>query len=204
MVAHLRYAGQGATTQRAALEEILRADPVVMGALEQARALALPGWRIVAGALYNTVWNALTGRPRGHGIKDIDLFYFDASDLGYEAEDRVIRRAAAHFGDTSPPVEVRNQARVHLWYEHRFGHPIAPLRSTDRSIGEFAALTHCVGVRLGAGGRLDICAPYGLDPIFAFRLAPNRRNRNAGTYAEKAARAKALWPELTVEPREDT
>jgi len=203
MAAHLRYAGQGETTQRAALEEILRADPIVMGALELARALALPDWRIVAGALYNTVWNALTGRPSGHGIKDIDLFYFDATDLGYEAEDRVIRRSAAHFGDRKPPVEVRNQARVHLWYEAHFGHRIAPLLSTDDSIARFAALTHCVGARLEPDDRIDISAPYGLDPIFAFRLVPNRLNRSAGTYAAKAARIRALWPELTVDPWEN-
>jgi GNAT superfamily N-acetyltransferase len=200
--AHLRYAGCDPATQRAAFEDILRADPLIWRVLERARALALPDWRIVAGALYNTVWNALTGRPSGHGIKDIDLFYFDASDLSYEAEDRVIRRAADRFSGDGPPVEVRNQARVHLWYEAHFGHPIAPLRSTDHSIGQFAALTHCIGARLEPDGRLDIHAPYGLDPIFAFRLVPNRHSRSAGTFAVKAARASALWPELTVEPWE--
>jgi hypothetical protein len=202
MTDHLRYAGRDAATQRAAFAAILLADPLIRRVLNEARALALPDWRIVAGALYNTVWNALTGRPSGHGIKDIDLFYFDPSDLSYEVEDRVIRRAAAHFTLEDVPVEVRNQARVHLWFEAHFGHPIAPIRSTDLSIGQFAALTHCVGVRLGADGRLDIHAPYGLDPIFAFRLVPNRRNRNSGTYAEKAAHARALWPEITVDPWE--
>ncbi|MGR3717634.1 MAG: nucleotidyltransferase family protein, partial [Thermohalobaculum sp.] len=122
MTAHLGYAGRDAATQRAALEAILRADPLIWRALEQARALALPDWRIVAGALYNTVWNSLTGRPSGHGIKDIDLFYFDPGDLGYEAEDGVIKRGAAHFSNDGPPMEIRNQARVHLWYEARFGH----------------------------------------------------------------------------------
>ncbi len=203
MTPHLRYAGRDAATQRAALEAILRADPLIWQALEQARALALPDWRVVAGALYNTVWNSLTGRPSGHGIKDIDLFYFDASDLGYEAEDHVIRRGAAHFSNDAPPVEIRNQARVHLWYEARFGHPIAPLCSSDDSIGRFAALTHCVGVRLEADGRLDIHAPYGLDPIFAFRLIPNPANASSGTYAEKAERVRAHWPEITVEPWQD-
>jgi hypothetical protein len=202
MAHHLQYAGRGDEAQLAAFEAILRADPLVTGALERARGLALPQWRIVAGALYNTVWNALTGRPPGRGIRDVDLFYYDGADLSWEGEDRVIRRAAARFGEAPPPVEIRNQARVHLWYEGRFGHPIAPLRSTDHSTAEFAALTHCVGVRLEADGRLDICAPYGLEPIIAFRLVPNRRNRSAGTYAEKAARARALWPELTVEPWE--
>ena len=203
MTGHLRLAGASADRQRAALEAILRADPLIWRALREARALDLPDWRIVAGALYNTVWNSLTGRPSGHGIKDIDLFYFDAGDISYEAEDSVIRRGAAHFSNDGPPVEIRNQARVHLWYEARFGHPIAPLRSSDDSIGRFAALTHCVGVRLEADGRLDIHAPYGLDPIFAFRLIPNPLNASSGTYAEKAERVRAHWPEITVEPWQD-
>ena len=197
MTGHLRYAGQDAATQQAALEEILRADPLIWRALEQARAVALPDWRIVAGALYNTVWNALTGRPSGYGIKDIDLFYFDASDLSYQAEDRVIWHAATHFPTGGPPVEVRNQARVHLCYEAHFGRAITPLSSTDHSIGQFRALTHCVGARLTPDGRLDIHAPYGLDPIFAFRLIPNPRNPSTGSYAEKVARLQKTWPEIT-------
>jgi hypothetical protein len=200
MSAHLRLAGASADRQCAALEAILRADPLIRRVLREARDLALPDWRIVAGALYNTVWNSLTGRPSGHGIKDIDLFYFDPGDLGYEAEDSVIRRGATHFAPDGPPVEIRNQARVHLWYQARFGHPIAPLQSSDDSIARFAALTHCVGVRLEADGRLDIHAPYGLDPIFAFRLIPNPLSASSGTYAEKAERVRAHWPEITVEP----
>ncbi|HUS53550.1 MAG TPA: nucleotidyltransferase family protein [Thermohalobaculum sp.] len=200
MTDHLRYAGTDAATQLAALEAILRADPLIWRALDKARALALPDWRIVAGALYNTVWNALTGRPSGHGIKDIDLFYFDASDLSYQAEDRVIQRAAAHFLTDGPPVEVRNQARVHLWYESHFGHPIAPLTSTDHSIGQFQALTHSVGARLEPNDRLDIHAPYGLDPIFAFKLIPNRSVSDPDSHAKKSARLQGIWPEITIEP----
>ena len=200
MSTHVRYAGQDAATQRVALEEILRADPLIWRALNQARAFALPDWRIVAGALYNTVWNSLSGRPSGHGIKDIDLFYYDTADLSYEAEDRVIQRAATHFVSNDPPVKVRNQARVHLWYEAHFGHSIAPLISCYDSISRFAALTHCVGVRLQPDGQLDIHAPYGLDPIFSFRLMPNPLNASSGTYAEKAERNRTLWPEITIDP----
>ncbi len=97
-------------------------------------------------------------------------------------------------------MEIRNQARVHLWYEGHFGNPIAPLVSSDHSIGQFAALTHCIGVRLDPDNRPDIHAPYGLDPIFAFRLIPNPLNASSGTYAEKAERVRAHWPEITVEP----
>ena len=111
---HLRYSGLPFEAQREALFIIVSADPLVSDALARARSLNLPDWLVVSGVLYNSVWNHLTGKPSGYGIKDVDLFYFDDSDLSYEAEDAVIRRAARPFEGLQLPVEVRNQARVHL------------------------------------------------------------------------------------------
>ena len=88
-----------------------------MHLLYRLRSLRLPQWRLVAGCLYQTVWNVLTDRPRGTGIKDYDLIYFDQDEPSWEAEDAVIRRVAAATRDCVGPVEVRNQARVHLWFE---------------------------------------------------------------------------------------
>jgi hypothetical protein len=181
------------------LERILRADTVVWPAIERARDLGLPDWMVVSGALYNTVWNHLTGKPPGHGIKDIDLFYHDASDLSWQAEDAAIKRGAALFADIPVPVEIRNQARVHLWYKQRFGGDVPAFRSSAHSLEYFASRTHAVGVRLGKDDRLTVAAPFGLDPIFSFRMVPNRTTDNSRTHTEKAARAKALWPELVVE-----
>ena len=127
-MSHLRYSGLSFETQRAAFLAIVSADPLVRDALARARALALPDWLVVSGALYNSVWNHLTGRPSGYGIKDVDLFYFDDSDLSYEAEDVVIRRAAQHFKGLALPVEVRNQARVHLWYPQNSASPARAIR----------------------------------------------------------------------------
>jgi len=45
------------------------------------------------------------------GINDIDVFYFDDSDIGWDAEDRVIRAVDARFAGVPVPVQVRNQAR---------------------------------------------------------------------------------------------
>ena len=33
---------------------------------------------LVSGALFQTVWNRLTNRPLDYGIRDYDIFYFDA------------------------------------------------------------------------------------------------------------------------------
>ena len=81
-------------TLEARLEAVVRATPDLMTVLATARDLALPDWLIFSGAVYQPVWNHLTGRAPAYGIKDYDLAYFDGSDLSYEAEDAVIRRVA--------------------------------------------------------------------------------------------------------------
>jgi uncharacterized protein len=110
----------------------------------------------------------------------------------------VIRRGHDVFRGLAKPVEIRNQARVHLWYESRFGQKRAPLKSCEQSIEQFASRTHAVGVRLGAAGELELHAPYGLDDIFSFRITPNTAMDNRATHEAKGARARATWPEITV------
>lgn len=198
MDAHLRYAGLPADRQAAAFRGIAWADPIVRGALEAAQALGLPDWWIVSGVLYNAVWNALTGRLPGYGTRDIDLFYHDGSDLSWEAEDRIITAAAPAFAHLPLPVEVRNQARVHLWYPEKFGRSCPAYVSCEHSIRHFASKTHAVGLRLEPGGGLSLVAPFGLDDVFSFRVTPNHALDNRATHAEKAARARANWPEIEI------
>ena len=104
------------------LAAIVRGAPSLMRVLLTVRALDLPDWLIMSGAAYQRVLNALTKRAPDYGVKDYDLGYFDASDISYEAEDAVIRRVAAAFDEPlRSAVEVRNQARVHVWFESHFG-----------------------------------------------------------------------------------
>lgn len=182
------------------LAERIQASPRLMRVLTISRDLALPDWRIVSGAVYQTVWNSLTGREPDYGIKDYDLFYFDGADISYEAEDVEIKRAAALYPtELSPLVEVRNQARVHLWFEAHFGESYAPLSCTDEALQRFVAPAFAVGVRLEADGRLGVAAPFGLDDLFALRLRPNPRRGLARGWDKVTASAKARWPEVSIE-----
>ena len=145
------------------LTAILRATPPLMHVLSVARHLCLPDWLVFSGAVYQPVFNHLTGRLLDYGIKDYDLGYFDASDLSYDAEDAVIRRVKAAFDEPlRRMVEVRNQARVHLCVEAKFGEPYAPLSCTAEALERFASATFAVGIRLEADDRLHIEAPFGL------------------------------------------
>jgi hypothetical protein len=183
------------------LEAIVRGTPGLMQVLRTARDLDLPDWLIMSGAVYQPVLNHLTGRPPDHGLKDYDLGYFDASDISYEAEDVVIRRAAAAFEEPLRNlVEVRNQARVHVWFEGKYGEAYPPLQCSAEALGRFVSPMFAVGVRLDAGDRLTIEAPFGLADLFAMRLRPNRSRPVIAGYERIAARAKARWPEIVVEP----
>ena len=183
----------------ARLVEIVRATPGLMHVLRVTRDQNLPDWRIVSGAVYQAVWNAVTGREPDYGIKDYDLAYFDVSDISYEAEDVVIKQVAAAF---APPfdelVEVRNQARVHLWFRDRFGEDYDPLGSTDEALSRFVAPAFAVGVRLEADDRVTVAAPFGLEDVFSLTLRPNPLRGLARGWARTVENARGRWPEVTV------
>ncbi|CTQ52321.1 hypothetical protein LP7551_00838 [Roseibium album] len=182
------------------LKQILKTVPHVMEILRTIKDLKLPDAWLVSGGIYQTVWNVLTGRPYFHGIKDFDVIYFDGTDQSYEAEDAVIKKVAAALPDLANLLETRNQARVHLWYQQRFGRPYRPLDCAMDSLTTYASRTHAVAARMDRNNELDVHAPFGLANLFGMRLVPNYSQPNPETYAEKAARMKALWPELTVVP----
>jgi hypothetical protein len=177
--------------------ELVQRNPVVVEVLKRADALSLPDWYLAAGCLFQTVWNVLAGEEPTRGIRDYDLMYFDDSDLSWDAENEVIKRAAVAFAGCGGEVEVRNEARVHLWYEDHFGVPCDPYENSEAAIDSFAASACSVGIRL-RDGRPHVYAPYGLDDMFDFVLRPNPAIAPRATYETKAARWLELWPRLTV------
>lgn len=180
------------------LSDIVRADAGLMHVLTTVRGLGLSDWRVFSGAVYQSVWNAVTGRPAGYGARDYDLGYFDP-DVSWDAEDVVIKRVAAAF---DPPfrdmVEVRNQARVHLWFEGKFGEPYEALAGTDEALARFVAPAFAVGVRLEADDAISVAAPFGLEDVFAMTLRPNPHRPLAKGWDRAVANAQARWPEVRV------
>lgn len=179
-------------------------NPIIVALIERLRELAIPDCWVTAGALMQTVWNALEGRAPTSGIKDYDVFYFDP-DTSWEAEDRVIQRAAAAFADLDAEIELRNQARVHLWFDQKNGTDGYPrLTSARHGIDVFLETPTMFGIHPSGGGAFDIYAPLGFDDLFGLVHRPNPRALpgQAARYAEKASRRKALYPRLTVVPWE--
>jgi hypothetical protein len=179
---------------------LVEADPDIAGMLTAMSSFGAPDLWLVSGALFQTVWNALEGRPRRHGINDYDLFYFD-DDTSEEAEDLWIKRAAKHFAFAPCAVQLRNQARVHLWYREKFRIPEYPqLRSSCDGVRQFLVQASVVAVRPKPDKTLDLFAPLGVDDIFDRILRPNPlwRGRPRREYLAKVERYMRDWPSLKI------
>ncbi len=177
------------------MRSLMLANPVNREILRRLPELELDQAYLTAGCLFQAVWNHQSGAPPEARVRDYDIFYFDPEDLSYEAEDAVIRRAELLLADLGVTVEIRNQARVHLWYEQRFGSPCPKLRSSKDGIGRFLVECTCVGIEAASGA---LHAPFGLDDLWQGRLRQNSRTPNPALFAAKAADYQARWPFLTI------
>ncbi len=115
-------------------------NPVNEAIAEELLRRALPDAWIVSGCLVQICWNMKTGRAVDHGINDYDIFYFDP-DTSWQAEDAVIRHLQARLGHLEVKIEVRNQARVHLWYPQKHGLPYPALHCSADGFDQFLTKT---------------------------------------------------------------
>jgi len=166
----------------------------ILGRFEE---IALPDSWLVSGCIAQTILNLLCGRPAEFGIKDVDLIYFDEQDLSAEAEAGHERRVGDLFRDLPLKLDVKNQARVHLWYKERFGYTIKPYSSSVDAIATFPTTATSVGIRRLLGN-FECCAPFGLDDLFGLIVRPNKRQVTRSIYEMKTDRWRLIWPALTV------
>ncbi|WP_425523415.1 nucleotidyltransferase family protein [Rhodomicrobium vannielii] len=96
-------------------------------------------------------------------------------------------------------VQIRNQARVPLWYEGKFGVPYPPVRAASDTIDRFPCKTSAVGIRC-EGNRLQLRAPFGVTLMLNGVLVPNPVLPIPEVYATKIRRWQAVWPELVANP----
>lgn len=183
------------------LKKILEENKGIQEILKRAPLFEMPNWYLGAGCIANTVWNAKHGFDLNLGIYDFDLVYYDSSDISYEGEDHYICRSKALFKHLPAPLEIRNQARVHLWYEKHFGYKIKPYSSVEDAIKSWPTTTAtCIGVKYDDRGKFIVYAPYGLDDLFRMIVRPNKVQITKEIYLNKVRRWVKIWPKLQIIP----
>ena len=181
------------------LIEIAMTNPANAEIARRLPSLGLNQCMLTAGCLFQAVWNQQAGHPAAWGVKDYDVFYFD-EDVSWEAENEVINLARQLFHDLDVNLEIKNQARVHLWYAQRFGKAYPRLQTARDGIDRYMVAGTCIGLDVLTG---EVYAPYGLRDVEEGLLRINPLNPQPDLFEHKALSYQARWPWLKIVSDED-
>ncbi len=99
------------------------------------------------------------------------------------------------LGDFPLWLDIKNQARVHLWYKEKFGYDILPYESLEAAINTWPTTATAIGVRKIKKDWV-IYAPFGLKDVMNLRVIANSRSITEEIYMNKVMKWKTKWPEL--------
>jgi len=176
------------------LTKIIRSNNIFMNILRAARELNLPDWFIAGGAPRNLVWEHLYGKGDTRPWKDIDMIYFDDSNLS-EAQEKEYQAKVQKLLP-SEEWDVVNQARVHLW---KTADPVKLISCTD-AISRWLETATCIGVKLEADDSLTFTLPLGAHDLLNGIVRKGPNNPDLKAFNQKLIERGWLkkWPKLKL------
>jgi hypothetical protein len=165
-----------------AIEEslaILREHPWFMAALDVVSDMGLPQWCIGAGVIRNIVFDYLDGGSTTP-IRDVDVAYFDLSDLSEHKDREYEDILKARMPDV--PWEVTNQAAVHLWFHKKFGYRVPPVNGIEEAVATWPETCTAVAVTKVRKDEYKVYAPCGLEDLFGMVIRRNPERVDLRTY----------------------
>lgn len=185
------------TKQMNLLQDILKNNVYLYDTLERIAVMENKTMYLASGSIAQTVWNYQENRPLMEGISDFDIIYFD-EDLSYETEDKVIKSIKSMTKDIPVKLDIKNQARVHLWIKEKWKREMEhPYTSSEDAIRSWSSTASCTGIQL-VNGELKIFAPYGLNDIFGQIMRPNKEKVFKELYDIKVKKWKKNFPFLNI------
>lgn len=146
---------------------------------------------VTGGFVRDAVWDNLHRHRFATVIEDIDIIYYDTTDLAEASEVKLTSSLVSKYPNVK--WSVKNQARMHLVAHDK------PYMSLEDAISRFPETATAVAVQLNKGA-LRIVAPLGLQDLFQLSLRANPR-ANKASYDRRLIEKKWLqrWPLLSVE-----
>lgn len=179
------------------LHEILQKNDVIYQVILRVNKLGIDKYYIGAGCICQSVWNYQNNLNPMYGISDVDLVYFNDNDLSYEAENTIILKVKNEFSDLSVDIDIKNQARVHLWYKKHYGYDISPYNSVEDAINTWPTTATSIGVRL-EDGKFIVYAPFGMNDMFGQIIRANKTQITKETYMQKCNKWVSKWNSLRI------
>lgn len=163
---------------------ILKHNKDLMKILDYIYELNLPNFYIAAGSVFQTIWNYYDNKPLNFGIKDIDIIYYDDNDLSKENVKKLEDKITEHFKELNYKFDVKNEARMHLWYKEKLNKNINQYINSEDAIDHWIATVHSIGITK-ENDNIKVYAPYGLSDIFSRTIRPIKHKANSKKLYDK-------------------
>ena len=169
---------------------ILKQNEDLMTVLNYIYELKLPNFYIAAGSIFQTIWNYYDSKPLNYGIKDIDIIYYDSSNISKDNEQELENNIINHFKELNMNYEfdVHNEARMYLWKKKNENKNIDQYKNSEDAIDQWIATVHAVGITK-ENNEIKLYAPYGLSDIFSKTIRPIKHKANSKELYEKKAKS---------------
>lgn len=180
--------------------QLVNEDEWMIGVLRAAQALQLPDWWICAGFIRSKIWDELHGFPERTATPDVDVIYFDESNLD-ESEEKKLE-SQLHTLLPGIPWSVKNEARMHLLDQ------APPYLSCIDAISKFPETATALGLTLDHGNNVVLTAPCGIDDVIHMRVRPTpffeASPAKLKHYETRIAKKnwKQRWPLIHIYPAE--
>jgi hypothetical protein len=100
------------------------------------------------------VWDNVAAGFAPARVKDVDVAFFDRTDLSRERDERAKSELSVALSDVT--WDAQNQAAVHTWYAARFGFEVDPLLSATDGVATWPETATTVAVRLDDDDRIKV------------------------------------------------
>lgn len=180
--------------------EIIKKNKELMDILNYISKLNMQNYYIAAGSVFQTIWNFYDGKDLNYNIKDIDVIYFNGSDISVSKDleyyDLIKKYCKENGYDFE--IDVSNEARMHLWEKEKFNIDIEAYKSSEDAIDKWIATVHAIGITID-NNELKIYAPYGLSDIYSKTIRPIKHKYNTkDIYEKKVSNWKTRFDNLNI------
>ncbi|WP_088090473.1 nucleotidyltransferase family protein [Bacillus sp. OV166] len=132
--------------------------------LKAAKSLNLPDWWICAGFVRSKIWDTLHNFRVRTPIPDIDVIYFDPTNVD-ELEEKKLEDLLKTL-QPDIPWSVKNEARMHIKSN------MPPYSSSVDAISKFPETATALGVKLDDRENVKLTAPYGISDVINLEVRP--------------------------------
>jgi hypothetical protein len=174
------------------LIQIMKTYEHFMRDLELVQQLNLPYGCISAGYVRNYVWDCLHGFSNRTPLNDVDILYYDSTDLSEDSEKKYesFLKHQWHGYNWS----VKNQARMHIRNQDK------PYLSVAEAMKRWPETATAVGISLDNSNKIEIIAPHGLHDLFDLVIRRSAFFKDTAYFYTRIHNKKWLevWPQLRL------